>query len=292
MAVFVVQTGGFDVDAFELADIVLDTVSSTADVITAVDGDTVWYFYGSDFAPVGEGVLPTTGFVETIRKASPTEAYVTIGDEPVPLEAVLAAVAANATEAFLDASFADPDVLVGGDDADVLFGRDGDDTMTGGLGDDALRGGLGADRLFGEEGADTLIGGAGDDLMDGGLGADLFVFDPAEPDEGADTVLGIDVAEDRVQLSAESIIAATTDVDLSAATTAAEIAAGMDASTLWTLGAGATGAALLTHPGGSVTLADVAATDLPVATFTGLLDAEALVIDTATLLPEDGGAVA
>ncbi len=292
MAVFVVQTGGFDVDTFELADIVLDTVSSTSDVITAVDGDTVWYLYGSDFAPVGEGVLPTTGFIETIRKASPTEAYVTIGDEPVPLEAFLAAVEANATEAFLDASFADPDVLVGGDDADVLFGRDGDDTMTGGLGDDELRGGLGADRLFGEDGADTLIGGPGDDLMDGGLGADLFIFDPAEPEEGADTVLGIDVAEDRVQLSAEAIIAATTDVDLDAATTPAGIAAGMDESTLWTLGAGATGAATLTHPGGSVTLADVAAAELPIATFAGLVDAGVLVIDTAGLVADDGGAVA
>ena len=286
MAVFLVQTGAFDADAFELAEIVLDTVVSTPTEIDVVDGATTWELFGTDFAPVGEGVLPTTGFIQTIRKVSPEQSYVTIGDEPLPVAAFVAAVEANATDALLDATFAGADVLIGGDEADVLVARAGDDTMTGGAGADELRGGLGADRLFGDEGDDTLVGGPGDDLMDGGAGADLFVFDPSEPEEGADTVLGVDLAEDRVQLSAEAIVAATTDVDLPDAATPAEIAAGMDASTLWTLGPGATGAATLTHPGGSVTLADVAAADLPVATFAALVEAEVLVIT------DDGGAVA
>jgi Ca2+-binding RTX toxin-like protein len=168
----------------------------------------------------------------------------------------------------------------------------GDDLMDGGLGDDVLRGGPGADRMLGGDGADLMVGSTGDDVMDGGLGADLFIFDPSRADEGADTVFGVDVTEDRIQLNGESVIVATTDVDLAGALTAEEIAAGMDASTLWTLGAATNGAALLTHPGGSVTLADVAATDLPVATFAGLVEAGALVIDTAGLVPEDGGAVA
>jgi hypothetical protein len=285
MAVFLVQTGAFDVDRFELAEIVLDTVVSTPTEIDLLDGETTWELFGTAFSPVGEGVLPTAGFVQTIRKVAPEQSYVTIGDEPLPVAQFVAAVEANATDALLDTSFAGADVLVGGDEADVLFGREGDDTMTGGPGDDELRGGPGNDRLFGDEGDDTLIGGPGDDLMDGGPGADLFVFDPSEPEEGADTVLGVDVAEDRIQLSAEAIVAATTDVDLSAATTPEELAAAMDESALWTLGPGATGAATITHPNGSVTLADVPAEAVPVDSFAGLLDAGALVI-------EDGGAAA
>jgi len=292
MTVFAVTTGAFDADAFDLAELDFERFDSTPERVTLVDGETTWEIVGFDFAPFGEGVVPETGFAQLIRTSSPEQGFVSFPDEPFPLESFLAVLEASATEDLLNNSFVGVDTLVGGGEADVLGGRLEDDIIRGGLGDDELRGGPGNDRLFGDEGDDTLIGGPGDDLMDGGIGADLFVFDPAEPEEGADTVLGIDVAEDRVQLSVEAIVAATTDVDLSAATTAAEIAAGMDASTLWTLGAGAAGAASLTHPGGSVTLADVAAADLPIATFAGLVDAGVFVIDTAGLVPDDGGAVA
>jgi Ca2+-binding RTX toxin-like protein len=292
MTAFVVTNGGFDVDAFELAQIPIttaETIGSTAGSIFLARGDEVWEVIGFDFAPVEEGALPTTGFVQEVRKTSPTQSFVTFAGEPVPLEDFLAAVEANATDALLDGVFADADVLIGDDEADVLSGRDGDDTVIGGGGDDELRGGAGADRLFGDDGADTLVGDAGDDLMDGGAGGDVFVFDPTDPDEGDDTVLGLDLAEDRVQLAAEAIRAATDDVTFAEDATPADLAAGLDASAQWTLGASAAGAAVLTHPTGTVTLADVAAADLPVATFAELFAAGVLVIEEPAPPPAANG---
>lgn len=292
MALFSVLSGGFDVEAFELADIVLGTVDSTATQITAVDGDTTWRFIGTDFDPVGAGVLPTSGLIDTTLRSSPDGSFVTASDTPTPLADFLAAIELNATDPFLDGLFAGADVLAGGAEADVLTAGGGPDTLIGGGGGDILDGEVGPDRLFGDRGPDTLIGGRGNDVMAGGRGADLFVFDPARAREGDDVVLDFNLAVDRVQLSAPDVVAATTDVDLADAITAEEIAAGMDASTLWGLGAGAAGEAQLSHPNGSVTLAGVAATALPVDSFTGLLEAGALVLADLPPVPDDGGAVA
>lgn len=269
MTVFAVTAGAFDLDTLDLAAIEFESVNSTAGLVTLFDGDTTWDALGFGFDPAGEGVLPASGFIQELRKTTPDEGFVAILDEPFPLEAFVEAVDGGGTEAFLDTVLADADTLVGGDEADVLGGRDGDD------------------RIFGEAGDDTLTGGPGDDLLDGGIGADTFVFNPAEPEEGDDIVLGVDPAEDAILLFADDIVAATADLGVAPDATPEEIAAAMDASEAWTLGAGTTGAATLTHPGGSVTLADVAAADLPVATFAGLFEAGVLVIEAAAPAPED-----
>jgi Ca2+-binding RTX toxin-like protein len=270
MTVFAVTAGAFDIETLDLGAITFESVDSTAGRITLFDGDTTWDALGFDFDPVGEDVLPTTGSIQELRKTAPEESFVAILEVPVPLEDFVAAVETGGTDAFLDTILADADTVVGGDEADVLGARAGDD------------------RLFGEDGGDRLIGGPGDDLLDGGLGADVFFFNPAEAEEGDDIVLGVDPAEDTLALRADDIVAATEDITLAPDAAPADIAAAMDASAAWTLGAGAAGAATLTHPGGTVTLADVAAADLPVDTFAGLFDAGVLVIEEAPPAPEEG----
>jgi Ca2+-binding RTX toxin-like protein len=270
MTVFAVTAGAFDIETLDLGEITFESVDSTAGRITLFDGDTTWDALGFDFDPVGEDVLPTTGSIQELRKTAPEESFVAILDVPVPLEDFVAAVETGGTDAFLDTVLADADTVLGGDEADVLGARAGDD------------------RLFGEDGADRLIGGPGDDLLDGGPGADVFFFNPAEAEEGDDIVLGVDPAEDTIALRADDIITATEDITLAPDAAPEEIAAAMDASAAWTLGPGTTDAATLTHPGGTVTLADVAAADLPVDTFAGLFEAEVLVIEEAPPAPEEG----
>ena len=112
---------------------------------------------------------------------------------------------------------ADNDWLQGGRDADRLFGDSGNDTVYGGLANDRLEGGSGDDRLYagpgndaihgnagndllqGGHGRDTLNGGLDGDLLSGGRDADTFIF---EPDSGADTIIGFNPDEDRIDLVA------------------------------------------------------------------------------------------
>ena len=270
MTVFAVTAGAFDIETLDLGTITFESVDSTTGVITLFDDDTTWDALGFDFDPVGEDVLPTTGSIQELRKTAPEESFVAILDAPLPLEDFVAAVETGGTDAFLDTILAEADTVVGGAEADVLGARAGDD------------------RLFGEDGGDRLIGGPGDDLLDGGPGADVFFFNPAEAEEGDDIVLGIDPAEDTIALRADDIITATEDITLAPDAAPAEIAVAMDESAAWTLGEGAAGAATLTHPGGTVTLADVAAADLPVDTFAGLFDAGVLVIEEAPPVPDEG----
>jgi Ca2+-binding RTX toxin-like protein len=125
----------------------------------------------------------------------------------------------------------DADRLFGGQGADVLYGNLGDDVLYGNLAVDVMYGGQGSDTLYGGQGDDILYGNAGDDLLLGNLGADRYEFGGG----GADTIQGFDGAGgDRLALDALG----------------------------YTIGADASGTAVISFTGGSVTLVGVAAGDV------------------------------
>ena len=179
----------------------------------------------------------------------------------------------------------------GGDDRlsgragdDLLLGGDGNDHLFGGGGADLLLGGVGDDRLSGLRGADTLEGGSGDDHLRGGSGVDRFVFDPSNPDEGADVIRDFTLGEDLLALSAADIARATPEIltalaggDASAVAGAGELLAALDASPEWSVfGAPGSNALTVAHPGGTIE-------------FTGLQFAGQTFVDLAAAF--DGGAL-
>jgi len=103
-----------------------------------------------------------------------------------------------------------------------VTGGTGNDTLTGDGNANVLDGGLGNDTLNGGLGNDRLIGGAGDDTLNGGLlGSDVFVCTPGF---GHDTIqaAGFDggtLAQDRLDISALGITAATFGTSVSITTT-------------------------------------------------------------------------
>lgn len=84
-----------------------------------------------------------------------------------------------------------------------LLGTDAANTLTGGTGDDLIMGFDGADTLNGGQGNDRIIDGAGVDIMTGDAGADIFVF---VRDARMDTVLDFTFGEDRLDLSAFTML--------------------------------------------------------------------------------------
>ncbi|NEQ68320.1 MAG: tetratricopeptide repeat protein [Symploca sp. SIO2D2] len=90
------------------------------------------------------------------------------------------------------------DTLDGGSGNDYLVGDADDDLLNGGTGDDTLLGGSGNDYLVGDADDDFLNGGAGNNQLIGGSGSDLFVL---IPEEGINTIIDFDVAEDLIGLS-------------------------------------------------------------------------------------------
>ncbi|TXL71174.1 tandem-95 repeat protein [Vineibacter terrae] len=89
--------------------------------------------------------------------------------------------------------------------ANVLTGNSGSNTLNGGLGADTLNGGGGNDTLNGGAGNDTLNGGAGNDtavyagnradyeILAVGGGLTIRDLNPANGDEGTDTLQGIEM---------------------------------------------------------------------------------------------------
>ena len=61
-----------------------------------------------------------------------------------------------------------------------------------------LIGGTGADTLYGGGGADRLEGGSGNDVLKGDGGFDRFVFNMAAGTIDVDTILGFDVAHNKL----------------------------------------------------------------------------------------------
>jgi len=90
------------------------------------------------------------------------------------------------------------DTLLGGSGNDYLVGNAGDDLLNGGAGNDTLLGGSGNDYLVGNADDDLLNGGAGNNQLMGGSGSDVFVL---TSEEGVNTILDFDVAEDLIGLS-------------------------------------------------------------------------------------------
>jgi Ca2+-binding RTX toxin-like protein len=141
------------------------------------------------------------------------------------------------------------DSLFGNGGNDALFGGSGNDTLFGGSGNDVLRGGTGNDALFGGSGRDTLTGGSGNDVLSGGTGRDVYAFNPNNASEGADRIADFALGQDKIQLKASEILAATTDItDLSQ----------INSSKLWGLSASNDGDLLVRHPGGTIELDGVA----------------------------------
>ncbi len=111
------------------------------------------------------------------------------------------------------------DMLIGGDLSNLIEGGQGSDILSGEFGADVIFGGsrsgpadLSSNRLYGGHGQDVLHAGDGGDLLDGGIsddilvaggGADLFVSA-----DGKDTVVGFDVSEDRLFISAPYVVEA------------------------------------------------------------------------------------
>ena len=82
---------------------------------------------------------------------------------------------------------------------DDLHGGGGDDLIEGMAGADTLEGRAGDDFLDGGGGSDLLAGQMGDDQLLGGGGADVFKF--SNINEGVDTILDLNVNQDKIDIS-------------------------------------------------------------------------------------------
>ncbi len=155
---------------------------------------------------------------------------------------------------------------------DVVRAGAGADTVFGGRGADRLFGGPGADTLFGGRGSDALTGGRGNDRLFGGAGADRFLFDPSDPDLGADVIVDFAPGEgDLIVLNGADVFRAAPDFLGHNLTLEAS---DFDDSTAFDLVAAANGALSVVHPGGTITLPTIPFSDG--LTFTALVSIGAL----------------
>jgi trimeric autotransporter adhesin len=69
--------------------------------------------------------------------------------------------------------------IEGGGGNDILSGNAAINTLWGGIGNDRIDGGAGNDNLLGDGGDDVLIGGAGNDVLNGGVGIDTVDYSAA-----------------------------------------------------------------------------------------------------------------
>ena len=197
-ATFVANLFAYALNAFEVPDLVDDTVEGTTGEALSVDlcandtstGDPVITVTISDGSlPIG---LTLDGCTVSGAPTSPGDSQATYqvedGDGDTDTATVDFSIAAGADlptcqgETATIVGTPGPDRLVGTDDDDVIVALGGDDTIRGGMGDDLIcagggndtaRGNLGNDRIFGQAGADTLVGNRGDDRLVGNAGEDL-----------------------------------------------------------------------------------------------------------------------
>ena len=182
----------------------------------------------------------------------------------------------------------------GDDGANVLFaglfrggradGRGGDDILIGGFGKDRLHGGDGDDRLFGLWGNDILKGGSDDDHLKGGRGNDSFVFDPSNPNEGADVIKDLELGKDKIVLDAADIYRASPNVVRASGDPTALDLTDIDPSSDWQLEASPRGNVVVVHPGGTIEVEGVPFS--PGLTFADLLPA----LEIRGLVSGDGDA--
>ncbi|HCK85063.1 MAG TPA: heme peroxidase [Hyphomonadaceae bacterium] len=135
------------------------------------------------------------------------------------------------------ASIASIENVSGGSGGDILTGDGGANTLIGNNGGDTLNGGGGGDNLLGGNGNDILIGGLGNDTMNGGANDDVFVFGTGF---GADTITGFDEnpvgGQDRLDISALGVTAATFAADVSMAQVGANVLITIDGNTITLIG--------------------------------------------------------
>jgi subtilisin-like proprotein convertase family protein len=124
--------------------------------------------------------------------------------------------------------------------ANSLQGNAGADTLLGGGGNDALNGGSGDDVLDGGFGDDALTGGIGNDTLQLGGGTDRIILTAAG--QGNDIVTGFGAASDRFDLAAGQLFTAVTLLDAD--------------------GGGTANDARLTYASGTVTVLDLANSNL------------------------------
>jgi Ca2+-binding RTX toxin-like protein len=163
------------------------------------------------------------------------------------------------------------DTIKGRGGNDEINGGAGDDKLRGGRGDDTIQGGDGNDTIKGGRGDDQLKGGSGDDTLTGGKGNDTFQFNPANANEGADTIKDFEVGKDSIELNLKDIAASTPDGG-----------DGFQVSDLdapgsgWSLSANSNGDVQVNHPGGTITLEGVkldAVVEMGITNFQGLVEA-------------------
>lgn len=158
------------------------------------------------------------------------------------------------------------DILVGGAGRLTAFGDAGNDLILAGIGNDILDGGAGDDVLVGDFGSqllagnDRLTGGSGDDLMQGGDGADIFVF---TLDNGHDLIAQFDINSQERESSTtmrRDFTPGLDKIDITALglTSEAEVM-----GSIFDFG----GMAVFQHAEGSMTLRDVAPTELTIDDF-------------------------
>ena len=140
------------------------------------------------------------------------------------------------------------DWLDGGADNDTLVGAGGTDWLDAGVGADWLDGGAGNDVLLGGQGNDVLVGAAGADFLDGGAGDDILAFAPGF---GNDTVGGFDAnpggGQDRLDLTALGITAATFAASVTIADIGAHMVVTIGADSITLLGVNGNGRNTITQ---------------------------------------------
>ncbi|XGA69590.1 hypothetical protein M5524_11035 [Duganella sp. BuS-21] len=155
-----------------LSELIANSASSGADVLTGTDGnDSLDGGAGADTMSGGLGsdlyVVDHIGDVVIEGNDVGTDgvqvAYTTAGTYTLPDNVEIGAVMSAATVAVNLVGNALDNNLFGNGAANKLTGNAGNDTLSGGLGDDTLLGGVGADLLVGGGGNDSLLGGEGDD---------------------------------------------------------------------------------------------------------------------------------
>ncbi|MHA4870659.1 Ig-like domain-containing protein [Duganella sp. PWIR1] len=188
-----VETVQFADETHSLAELIANSASSGADVLTGTDGndrldggagaDTMSGGLGDDTYVVdnsGDLVIETGDGVDLVEVAYTAAGTYTLADK-VENATITSAdtVAVNLAGNGLD------NYLVGNGAANKLSGNAGNDTLLGGAGNDTLLGG---------DGSDMLIGGGGNDSLAGGAGNDVYLVNAAGAvitelaDEGGDLV--------------------------------------------------------------------------------------------------------
>jgi Ca2+-binding RTX toxin-like protein len=131
----------------------------------------------------------------------------------------------------------------------LVVGTDAGETLTGDKLDNVIAG---------KGGNDNITGGSGDDILIGGAGADRFLFNPNNPNEGADEITDFNPAEDKIVLSVADILTADPDLVAASGDPTKLEPSDFDADADWDVVASADGDVQIVHPSGTIELNGIA----------------------------------